>query len=105
MMVTRQTTLRRIVEHAMEHPAHRIARKNIVSDVICHSVIPVAIGPMTSLAAPRLSTGPQCRLASIKYAIAARCQGQQAVLSIGVWGVEEVEASVARCLRTPPDGA
>src|SRR5205809_427017 len=104
MMVARQATLGRIVEHATEHPAHRVARKNVVSDVICHSVIPVAIGPMPSLAAPWLSTGPQCRLASIKYATAAGCQGQQAVRIIGVWGVEEVEASVARCLRTPPDG-
>src|SRR5262249_46287058 len=39
MMIAGQTALGRVVEHPTKHSAHRIARKDIISDVIGHSPI------------------------------------------------------------------
>ncbi|GAA0029023.1 hypothetical protein BROWWM01_31550 [Bradyrhizobium ottawaense] len=90
MVLARQALGRGIGQHLPQHAAQRVAGQHIVSDMIGRHGGPVASPKPDRADSPsRNSTAPDG--------------------SAGVPAGEEikskVEASVARCLRTPPNGA
>ena len=88
MMVAGQPVLGGIGQHVADHAAQRVLDQNVVADVIDgHGALEI------SRCDARLNIG---RVADSSE---SRPSGKSIELK------EKVEASVARCLRTPPNGA
>ena len=89
MLAGHALVLGRLGQHIADHAAQRLLDQNVVADVVDrHEELKCSANAM-------LTRQPPNGIAS-----------GSAVHNIGVWsGKKKVEASVARCLRTPPDGA
>src|ERR1700674_4947102 len=109
MMLTGQAVLGGVGQYAAKHPAQRVARQHVVSDMIGRHYRSCRV-----LMLPRICGRCWWSDSPVPHATPPWAQGQQALpppvkIPGKPWKGEqiqiEVEASVARCLRTPPSGA
>ena len=97
MVLAGQAVLGGVGEHVAHHAAQRLLGQKIVADVVgCHW--------FDSQAVTARADSLERMLTRLGVAVSRCGQFRQACVTTPR-SVKKVEASVARCLRTPPDGA
>src|SRR5262249_58177991 len=105
-MLAGRAMLGGVGEHATEHSAQRVPRQHVITDVIGRHAYPYTSSKQQGCAG--LPTRPEAIMVPRPHAEVSRPAGRnlgRLRFALRQNAQMKVEASVARCLRTPPDGA